>query len=280
MLLTITSCNDVNTNQNESYGDIFVYDKGGEGVFISRYIGLNPHVIIPDYIEGLPVIGIDNGTFYSPYIEIISIETLRLPDTLIYMPSLNNLEKLTTVNIPISVDEIISFNNCISLEEIEIPNNIIKINSDCFNGAGIKIIKIPDSVTEIGPRAFKGCLSLEEVSVSPNITAIYGSTFSGCINLKEVIIPNSVYLIDNDAFRECISLKEITIPNYVEIIGERAFYKCGALEKVIILSKTINDIGKKAFSETHENLTIYCYSDSEIVIEYARANGINVEFLD
>ena len=51
---------------------------------------------------------------------------------------------------------------------------------------------IPDSVTEIGSSAFKGCTGLTSVVTPDSVTEIGGSAFKGCTGLPEITIPSSV----------------------------------------------------------------------------------------
>ena len=47
---------------------------------------------------------------------------------------------------------------------IILPQNLAKIGSSCFEGAMIKQITIPDTVTEIGDNAFYGCYQLASIT--------------------------------------------------------------------------------------------------------------------
>ena len=47
---------------------------------------------------------------------------------------------------------------------IILPQNLTKIGNSCFNGASIKQITIPDTVTEIGDAAFLFCRQLESIT--------------------------------------------------------------------------------------------------------------------
>ena len=47
---------------------------------------------------------------------------------------------------------------------IILPQNLTKIGEGCFDGASIKQITIPDTVTEIGNRAFFACRQLESIT--------------------------------------------------------------------------------------------------------------------
>ena len=47
---------------------------------------------------------------------------------------------------------------------IILPQNLAKIDSSCFEGALIKQITIPDTVTEVGDNAFYGCYQLASIT--------------------------------------------------------------------------------------------------------------------
>ena len=133
----------------------------------------------------------------------------------------------------------------------------------------IQSVKIEDSVTSIGDRAFKDYTKLTSVILGNGIEKIGNNAFSGCIgltslelpknvkkidkfafwkckNLKSVSIPNSVRTIDDWAFRDCTGLKEIKIPNGVIEIGGSSFLGCTGLVSVTI-PNSVEEIGEWAF---------------------------------
>lgn len=81
---------------------------------------------------------------------------------------------------------------------------------------------IPDSITSINERAFKGC------------------------NLEEIILPNNLKYIGYMAFADCRSLKSVRIPPNVEDMGTYVFEDSLSLEHLEIPFKLIDMIEKKA----------------------------------
>lgn len=152
---------------------------------------------------------------------------------------------------------------CISLKKNIIPDNITYIQDiqdieflDCHS---LKVIAIPNSVTNIGDYRFSDCISLEKIIIPNNVVTISDRTFEDCSSLKEIVIPNSVTTIGSAAFQNCSSLKEITIPKSVTHIGPSAFNSCSSLEKI-----TIPDGVTRIYSKTFAD----CSSLKEITIPH------------
>ena len=91
----------------------------------------------------------------------------------------------------------------------DIPDTVVTIDSEAFDGSKLESIHIPDSVTEIEDEAFRRCEKLENIKLPDNLTTIYCSTFDYCPNLESVVIPSSVKRIENNAFPICYKLADI-----------------------------------------------------------------------
>lgn len=104
----------------------------------------------------------------------------------------------------------------------------------------VEVIKLPDSITEIG-----------------------GSVFRGHVKLKQIILPPGLVKIGKEAFRDC-GLKTINLPDSVEIVGAKAFYNNGSLES-LSLGRGIKIIEDSVF-ESCDSLTSVTIPDSTIKI--------------
>ena len=87
-------------------------------------------------------------------------------------------------------------------------------------------MKIPDSVTNLGKRAFEGCYKLKEINLPECVTSIDYSVFLECSSLQNVEISDSVTSIGAYAFFGCRSIEKLIIPDSVTQIGECAFLLC------------------------------------------------------
>ena len=154
---------------------------------------------------------------------------------------------LTSINIPNSVTEIgkSAFFECRVLTSIIVAkenkvydsrdncNAIIETYINCLI-QGCDNTVIPDSVTEIGNNAFRGCAALTSVNIPKSVTKIGDRAFYGCKELTSITIPNSVTKIGDWAFSGCNALTSVTIPNSVTEIGDSEFYDCWNLEELIL----------------------------------------------
>jgi len=122
------------------------------------------------------------------------------------------------------------------------------ISSGAFDrGDKIKTLIVPDSITNISYAAFKGCTSLESITLpfigmepdgNPYLTYIFNDQDLSAPKqvpktLKKVYLSNQCTKLSNSAFHNCPNIKEIHIPSSVIIIeaitnSERArpFYGC------------------------------------------------------
>ena len=148
-----------------------------------------------------------------------------------------------------------------------IPNNVITIGEDAFNGRSLTTITIPESVTTIEEQAFYGCSNLSSITIPSSVTTIGYAAFSECSNLPvvnniryadtylvEVVDPTqSLYqikegtrFIGDFAFSQS-ELSSISIPESVISIGIGAFADCPNLMSINI-PEGVTNFGTGAFS--------------------------------
>lgn len=115
--------------------------------------------------------------------------------------------------------------------EIELPDGTDVIKPYAFVGAkGIKNVKIPQGISEIGENAFKNT-GIEKIEIPSSVETVGGAAFYGCKSLNEVTIKNGVKVIDYDAFYDCDALTSITIPDSVTSVGAACFSGCENLKE-------------------------------------------------
>ena len=240
-------------------------------------------VIIPEQIDGIPVVTIGDQAFW----QCSKLTSITIPSSVIYIwprafigcNSLTDLvvdpqnrnyiveddvlfditktnlvhcptTKIGEYTIPDSVTAIgyYAFKGCNRLTSVTIPDSITYISDFVFDGcSGLTNITVPDSVTFLGQGVFKNCSGLTSVTLPNAITSIASDTFYDCINLPDITIPDSVTSIGRCAFLNCKKLKSITIPDSVTSIDGSAFSGCSGLANVT-LPDSVTFIGDNAFN--------------------------------
>ena len=114
-----------------------------------------------------------------------------------------------------------------------------------YVGKGGDVV-IPDSVVEIGNKAFQNCQSLTNVVIPEGVEKIGTESFDYCENMTSVVIPESVTEIRKDAFCMCRNLVSINIPKNVTTIYPGVFSFCEKIESVVI-PEGVKKISEDAF---------------------------------
>ena len=153
-----------------------------------------------------------------------------------------------------------AFADCIHLEKAEFPEDhedgpVWEFMEDSFNGTpwqaamGDFVIRsgrlvcyqgkeeqvtVPEEVTSIADRAFRGNGNIKKVIIGPGVKTIGRRAFFSCTSLKEVTIHTGLEELGNGAFENCRALKDIRLPGSLRVIGRNAFHGCGALEEIIL----------------------------------------------
>jgi hypothetical protein len=120
---------------------------------------------------------------------------------------------------------------------------------------------IPDSVVEIGARAFKHC-QLTSVTIPNSVTRIGNSAFAYS-DVSTLTIPDSVVEIGSHAFYNS-SLSSVHIPNSITRIRQSTF--CESSLTSVIIPDSVVEIGGNAFRECR-NLTSVIITASVVEIE-------------
>jgi hypothetical protein len=260
----------------------FTYSVSNSTVTITGYTGAGGAVVIPDTIDGMPVVSIGDRAFFNKP----SITAITIPNSVTSIGNVAflNCTNLSSVNLPDSVTIIKAnaFSYCTGLTNITIPPSVTSIGDLAFSFCSrLTTITIPSSVTSIGQGPFSGCRALVSISVAAGntaysslddvlyntamttllqcpaaksgvftipstVTSIGAYAFQYCTLLTGITIPSSVPTIGNNAFEYCSGLTGITIPGCVTSIGGEAFEGCTGLTNITI-PDSVTSIGEYAF---------------------------------
>ena len=224
----------------------YTWTDNGHGITITKYVGSETYVVVPQIIDGRPVTEIGEHSF-------------------------GGLGNIVRVELPFGITRIgnSAFEGCGHLAAVNIPDSVTAIGDSAFIWCGsLETLTIPASVASIGIFwSFWGCGNLTSISVDPANT-IYASqdgilynkeltwlywcpwgkygavtlpetvktigyfSFESCRSVTSIVIPASVTVIEGGAFDNCSSLASVAIPSGVASIGDKAFSGCIHLQSV------------------------------------------------
>jgi hypothetical protein len=200
---------------------------------ITKYKGTVTDVIIPSTLYELKVTVIGKKSFdssddyNSPH--CIPLTSVVIPDT---VTVIEERAFFSGYNDSVGFDEGGYSLGKGKLSTVNIGKGCKTIGKDAFCGnAELIQLTIPDSVIEIGERAFYMC-GLTQLHLGNGVRNIGANAFSGdyvmnnikytANSLSELILPSSLKTIGNSAFSRN-QIQNLIIPNGVVVIGELAF---------------------------------------------------------
>jgi len=270
------------------YGEFgYTIDQNTNTVTITKYYGVElEEVVVPSQIDSLPVKVIGEKVFYwqsdikkvilPDSIEVIgdmafygcnSIESINFPESITYIGDLAFTEcrKITKVNLSKNLDYLApgAFGMCDSLSELSVDpenKNYVSENNVIYNPEKSILLEcacaksgdfvIPDTVTQVGDRAFLGCINITSVTMPDSVTYLGEDSFFKCNSLANVQFSKYLKEIGYRAFTMCESLSSISIPDSVEKLADNAFSHNYTLTGTINISKNLTSIGRCAFMNT------------------------------
>ena len=186
-----------------------------------------PHLVIPETIEGMPVVAIDGSRFSKSNIESVVFPT--------------SLERI----------EWSQFAECSRLTSVSFAaeGKLKKIGRYAFQNCPLTCVSIPASVETIDDYAFKSNSSLTSVSFAAEgkLKKIGSYAFQYC-PLTHVVIPSSVQEIAGNAFYDCKILTSVSFAaeGNLKKIGSYAFQ--GTALTHIDIPASVENIYEKAFA--------------------------------
>lgn len=239
-------------NSNEN----FEYLTNNNGITITKYLGKDLDVIIPNEINGQRVVAIGENAFSET-----NITSVKLSE---YITSISEY----------------AFYNCYDLETIQFYNSIVSIGEKAFDGTkwlknnydvyiviGQVLYKyngkfilttkaiVPNGIVSIAPYAFANETGVSEVILPGTLTSIGHHAFYGCSNLLTIELPKLIERIEEETFANCSRLKNITYNENLSYIGKNAFSLCEMLNEVYFTNVEVID--DNAFSGCKNLINVY-----------------------
>ncbi len=222
-----------------------------EDGIITKYIGDNIYLTIPEKINNITVTGIGDSVF-----RIKPLKIIVLPDTLTYIGpnafrSASSLISVFANNI--QTIEKYAFYRCRNLTDIDFLN-VEFVGEYAFESCERIESIYSEKLIEVDKRGFDACNGLIYLEL-PNAITLDDHSFSYCGNLEVAKLPN-VETLGNAAFYFDGLLKEIDLANLKKIEGKETFYDAYSLE-TIYFPFLEGEIPEGAFSFCHSLKNLY-----------------------
>ena len=237
----------------------------------------NYALVIPDEIEGKPVVAIGNQAFFEKT-NFISLYVGKNVKTI----GNDAFRRATAMkSVTFAADGVIetlgesAFRGCAELTEFTMPNTVKTVGAMVLqanaklasvtlsnqlttlasqalcNTPLLASIEIPSSVKSIEAKAFWQCTGLTSITIPSSVTSMGTGVFQECTSLASITFEATCHLtsIPNNTFTGCTLLNGVTIPSSVTSIGTSAFENCTGLTAIEFPS-SVKTINNSAFKNT------------------------------
>lgn len=174
----------------------------GEYAEITRYYGNDKNLVIPNELDGYPVVSIGKNAFYEE-----PIESVRVPNNVII------------------IDDG-AFFGCANLKNIVLPNTVLSVGRNAFDYTKYYYTNSnwKNDILYVGKVA---CTlrnnKVKRISFEHGTITLADGIAEQCSELTALTIPDTVISIGEMAAMDCPKLKGITIPFSTALIGNYAF---------------------------------------------------------
>ena len=285
----------------------FEYEISGGEAFVIAYNGTNAtNVLVPDFIEGKPVVSVGYAFKYKPILGVKLPSSLKKINELAFYQA----KFMTNLVIPAGVTNIgytafaecsklrsiefasdqlsdlgqAAFYNCSELSAIRIPTNVPSLNSFLFSGCrSLTNVTIKGNLSYVSNRVFESCTSLKQLVFEGAVTNIYSTYISGEYRgvfpgsgLTNIIFKKKVRLIDDGAFYNSKQLQTLILEDDVGTVGSNVFLGCDQLANIYFQGQ-LTSVSSRAFAELKQLQTMVLPRGLEKIEELAFQNCSNLK---
>lgn len=168
-----------------------------EYTLIGRGTNTDAEIVIPSYVDNIPVVAIGEGAFKDD----LTLKKITFPNT------------LTTIGVE-------AFSGCLNLGNFIIPNSITTIGNYAFyNCETITEVAIPSSVVNVGSAIFFNCFCLNTAVIGCKTISTF--MFANCPLTTSTVIEDTVEAINGGAFYAS-EMVSIFIPSTVKTVADNS----------------------------------------------------------
>lgn len=200
-------------------GENFEYETGDGGVRITKYVGEDSIIVVPDSIEGLPVCEIGESAFSGG-----AVRAIYIPDSVesIAQGAVDGCEGLSTLRLPFVGDGEENLHIGYIFGADEPAENAISLPPS------LDMVIIGEGCTAIADRAFYRAKTLSAIVFEGEIDYLGTLSFYECADLVYITLEKAGGEIGEYSFAYCPSLYCADVSN-AKNVGAGAFYMCSKL---------------------------------------------------
>lgn len=156
---------------------------------INRYDGIEENVVLPESVDGYPVIGVD-GSAFNGNASVKSIKADFGKNAMNLEDAFNDMPSLTEISISGPAKILESVNNCPCLNKIQIGDGTAEIFDSFKNLTSLEKIVLPDTLKRVTESSFSACVRLKNTVIPDGTEYISGTSFvNGSLDEKSIIVP-------------------------------------------------------------------------------------------
>ncbi len=195
-----------------------------DGVMLSRYVGEDKVVVIPETLDGRTVLAIGAGCFADT-----GVRAVQVPDGVRYIEksAFADCDGLTTLALPLVGDgkENSHFGVIFGADGYEDHPLAVPPSLD--------YVILSEGVTALPDNAFAGCKSLSVLSLPDSLTRIGAFALFECRDLVLLSLPSGPLAMGDYALGRCDALYALELPPLTQV-GEGILYACSAIEELTV----------------------------------------------
>ena len=189
------------------------------------------------------ITSIGSGWFEIPVVDTNVTGRVVFPQTIggVTVTNLDDFafygcEVMTDISLPATATGrygISAFSNCKGLRSVRLPDGMTELGTSIFSGCeNLQSVDLPSSLRKVTQFAFFRCPSLTSINLPPSITNILDAAFASCSSLQSIELPKNLERLGASTFADCTNLSSVVFHDKVGQLGTRAFYNCINLKNV------------------------------------------------
>ena len=275
-------------------------------VTILSYKGTNEHLIIPEEINGMPVVAIADGAFTISKEEEgseeneeetpFSLQTLIIPESITSIGTgiLAGCETLHTLQTPLmgADKESAQFLGYLfgasryedNARDIPASLTCLRLTGDwqslqaysLFDCNDLICLALPDEITTIEKFALYNCASLKEITGLEKVVTFGDRALMNCSALQTVTVGNGAQSIGFGAFEGCTSIRAMTLPFVGATPNENTYlgYIFGAAHPDFAKGFYPQNLSRITLSDACQTLGNYAFFECESLKEVVIPTGL------